>query len=350
MPVPILPDEAFSGWLVRAALTQGCDPLVLTGELWPKWRVWTMDCDRGIPDDRLAPLSLVSGIPPERFRASMLSSLVRNVAGRIPALHEIWPWVRPFGRKNRRCVQGWQYCPACLMEDAKPFMRLPWRMAWHVACGRHGMMLQDHCPHCHGPVVPHRLTAMDMELARCALCGGDLRDSRTEDAWGEVLAMQEACDMAAVSGVACRDDGEVPAHEWFDLARFFTGWLRRCDLTARHAFVERLLPDADVIERPSLTLGIEVLPVNERACLLVPAMRLASKSPGELTESAFEAGLSARSFHTRGRLPVLLESVASALPERKRARKGRSGRVDGPRPKAVVERMWRRLQRKAGLA
>jgi len=54
---------------------------------------------------------------------------MKNVAGRVPASHDPWPWVRPFGRRNRRCVQGWQYCPSCLEEDDKPFLRLHWRLA-----------------------------------------------------------------------------------------------------------------------------------------------------------------------------------------------------------------------------
>ncbi len=351
LPVPLLPDEAFSGWLVRAALAQGCDPLVLTGELWPKWRVWTMDCDRGMPDDRLAVLEQECGVAAEAFRASMLPPLMVNVAGQVPELHEPWPWVRPFGRRNRRCVQGWQYCPVCLKEDdGKPFLRLHWRLAWHVACNKHGTVLLDRCPHCGGPVLPHRLAAEDETLAQCALCDGDLRETQPEDAGDELLAMQKTCDEAAGTGMARWGGKDVPAHEWFDLARFFAGWLRRCDLVVRRAFVDSLLPDAGEIERPVLTLSIEALPLDDRARLIVPAVRLASTGFGEMTEAALEAGMTVRSFRTRNRLPALLEPVVAALPERSRTRRKRAGSGDAPRSRAAVERMWRRLQRKAGLA
>jgi len=350
LPVPLLPDEVFSGWLVRAALAQGCDPLVLTGELWPKWRVWTLDCDRGVPDARLAVLERECGIPAEAFRASMLPPLMVNVAGRVPEPHEPWPWVRPFGRRNRRCVQGWQYCPSCLKEDGRPFLRLHWRLAWHVACGRHEMMLLDRCPHCGGPVLPHRLSAEDKTLVRCALCGADLRRARPGPAGGGILAMQQACDEAARSGVARQGNEDARVEDWFDLARFFTGWLRRCDLTARREFVRQLLPDAGEIERPALTLGVEALPLEERARLVVPAVRLASTGTRKMVEAALEAGLSARSFHTRNRLPALLEPVVAALPERGRSRRNRMADGGGPRSREAVERMWWRLQRKAGLA
>ena len=79
--VPMLHDEIISSWLVRAALTQGCDPLVLTGDVWPKWRIWTQDADRFLDDERIEPLCAVSGITKETLRASTLYPVASQIAG-----------------------------------------------------------------------------------------------------------------------------------------------------------------------------------------------------------------------------------------------------------------------------
>ncbi len=96
--VPLLPDEIISSWLVRAALAQGCDPMVLTGEVWPKWRIWTRDADRFLDDAPLNKLTAPAGIPLSSFRAATLKSVAERVSkGPLPDRpcgHGYWRWER----------------------------------------------------------------------------------------------------------------------------------------------------------------------------------------------------------------------------------------------------------------
>ena len=70
--VALQEDESLSSWLSRAALENGCDPLVLTGNVWPKWRVWTTDIDRGMSEERLLTLEKASCINVQSFEAASL--------------------------------------------------------------------------------------------------------------------------------------------------------------------------------------------------------------------------------------------------------------------------------------
>lgn len=97
VPVPLEADELLSTWLVRVALSQGCDPLVLTGELWPKWRVWTLDLDRGVATERLRILERMSGIDMSalRYTSRQLShkSILECVDFVLSSTgHAAWRW------------------------------------------------------------------------------------------------------------------------------------------------------------------------------------------------------------------------------------------------------------------
>lgn len=128
IPVPLLPDELLSSWLVRAALAQGCDPLVLSGELWSKWRIWTRDADRGLNQERLLVLAKASGVNSAAFKAASVRCIVPAITTEPLDELAIWPWVLALGSRNRKRHGGLQYCPLCLREDTKPYYRLQWRL------------------------------------------------------------------------------------------------------------------------------------------------------------------------------------------------------------------------------
>ena len=89
--IPLLSDELFSSWLVRVALTLGCDPLALSSTLWPGWRIWTQDADRGLSEDRLSRLAEVSNIPLEDLTASSLRPTVMSMTSVPPDDLAVWP-------------------------------------------------------------------------------------------------------------------------------------------------------------------------------------------------------------------------------------------------------------------
>ena len=58
----LIVDETLSSWLVRSALYQGCDPMVLSWRIWDKYRIWTIDFERNLPYEHLFALSKATGL------------------------------------------------------------------------------------------------------------------------------------------------------------------------------------------------------------------------------------------------------------------------------------------------
>lgn len=221
--VPVLPDELFSTWLVRVALTQGCDPMHLTGALWPRWRAWTVDLDRGINEHRMAILASRSGVDAVRLEAATLRPLLAAVAPDVRPEQATWPWVLAQGSRNRRRRGGLQFCPPCLAEDATPYFRRAWRLAWHVGCSRHRTLLNDHCGRCYALVEPHRVRSSDATLCRCPSCGHDLRCTTTVEVCAQALAFQVTADQVLINGHGTWSAMDVSREAWFRLAGIHAG-------------------------------------------------------------------------------------------------------------------------------
>lgn len=216
--VPLLPNELFSTWLARAALIQGCDPMVLTGSLWPGWRAWARDLDRGICAGRLDVLAKRSGISHAQLERATLRPMLSVIAPQVSIERPTWPWVMAQGSRNRRRFGGLQYCSPCLAEDREPYFRRNWRLAWHVGCRRHGCLLSDHCSRCLAPAEPHRCRVVDQVLSLCPNCGFDLRAGKTETVCMEALAFQCEADKVAQMGYGISGGSKVASGEWFATA------------------------------------------------------------------------------------------------------------------------------------
>lgn len=350
-PVPLLPDELLSSWLARAALAQGCDPLVLTGDVWTGWRVWTMDPDRGLQRERLETLATVSGITVRAFDAAALRPFLVSVFGEPAESRPVLPWMLTAGSRNRVRHGGLQFCSACLAEDRHPYYRQAWRLAWHTTCHRHGVELLDCCPSCHAPIQPHRLLATDRHLAVCAICRADLRLATTTLARADALVFQTDADAAVATGTAHYGNLNLTVAEWFGLVRHLVQILHRVSegkATGLSAMLKELGVDASTLEPTSTGLQFEMLPTAERAALLGPTLRLLGAGPDRLLAAAKEAGVSKQGLMAGGRsLPPVLESLANQLPSRSRASKKPSlSLTPAPRSRQSVMRMWARLLRR----
>jgi hypothetical protein len=349
--VPLLPDELFSSWLVRAALIQGCDPLELTGELWPRWRAWARDIDRGVGPERLTPLSKVSGIGATAFEAATLRPVAEVVAGIPPTLQAVWPWMLALGSRNRKRHGGLQYCPVCLAADITPYYRLQWRFAWHTMCATHKCMLLDRCPHCFHPIEPNRLTAEDGHVAVCATCRNDLRDTHAVEMNELALDFQQAADRAVASRSAQFGDDSVSTNDWFALTRWFARALR---IAASYPsgklarFVRYIGMNNVSISPPHTRLAIEFLSTSERAGLLPGVCDVIATDPVHILEAALEVKLPATTFRqSRKPLPACLERIAIQLPETTRGKRHRRCMyAAGPTSPATVRRKWALLQRR----
>lgn len=350
--VPLLQDEVISSWLVRAALTQGCDPLVLTGELWPKWRIWTCDPDRGLNEARLFVVAQFSGIAESTFKTACLHPIVSAVASRFNDDLPTWPWVLALGSRNRKRLAGLQYCPECLKEDRKPYFRVQWRLAWHTGCPKHSLRLLDRCFHCGATIEPHRLSALEGNVTICASCKRDLREAATASGEPDALAFQQAADHVVRNGHGLYGITNLHSNEWFTLSRYFVTLLRKVVLGKIAGLItltKTLGVDMEAITPPATGLPLELLPVRERAELLAAAWRILEAGPERFREAAIAASLAASSLHER-RQPVLpcIDSIISELPAKGVTTRSRNNRHKMPKPRSrqAVQRMWARFLRK----
>ena len=349
--VPLLPDEIISSWLVRAALAQGCDPMVLTGEIWPKWRLWTRDADRFLDDAPLNKLVAPAGISLSCFRAATLKNVAERISkGPLPE-KAVWPWILALGARNTKRRSGLQYCPACLRDDGIPYYRLQWRFSWHVGCEHHHCLLLDRCPHCGAPLEPHRLHAEDGHVAVCATCSDNLRGvGAITPCSDDAMAFQNAGDEAIRRGRSQFMAQLTETDAWFAGASFLSALLRRAnrsDAEALHAFVESM-----GIAAPELPLdpgtGVELLGTAERHLLLDALWKLMRTDLAEVSMHLQKSGITRQGFVSKGeRMPDLFAEVFAQLPDNARGPRKLAVREPGqPRPRHEVMRMWRRLQRR----
>lgn len=351
IPTPLLPDEILSSWLTRAALFQGCDPLVLTGTLWPGWRAWTRDLDRGLDNARLQVLASVSGLDPAVLHTASLRPILATVISGSPDGLAIWPWVLTLGSRNRKRLGGLQYCPTCLAEDKKPYFRLQWRLAWHTCCEFHGIRLLDKCSQCGAPIEPHRLSATDGDIAVCATCKCDLRNTTALNPSKDALEFQRDADQTAKHRQGMYGRENLSSSEWFDLCRYFLTLLRK----AASGRYERLLTmlnmlsvNIETLTPPVTGLAFELLPVSERSMLLERVCWLIKAGPDRYL-NAGRASFHAKSLLWDGRhhMPSCIETIAHTVSDAG-VHNRRKKRIFIPkqRSKRSVLRMWARLQRK----
>jgi len=352
LSTPLLPDELASSWLVRLAFTQGCNVLSLTGELWPGWRCWTQDLDRGVEDSRIKTLEDVSGLPADAFRAATLGSVVGRLTDTTSRARTRWPWTTTLGSRNTRRHGGLQFCPSCLADDAVPYYRLHWRLAWHAACDRHALVLLDRCPDCQAPLEPHRLEIQDGSYTLCASCKGDLRSASSDAAEPSVLTFQQMADNAVREGSATVFGQTVTTPEWFALAAFFATFLRRADYPGDGP-VRRVLEALDMpaphIARGDRSIDLESLRSANRHALFAGLGAVLANDRHTLASALVDAAITRQAFCPKGQtLPNTLESLVQPLPERVVTRRKSPKRqaVDGPRSRRAVETMMATLERR----
>jgi hypothetical protein len=348
---PLLAGEIISSWLVRAAFAQGCDPLVLTGEIWPKWRVWTLDADRMVEKDRLLPLVQCSGISEADFVAATIHPTASRIYGENPPIHATWPWILALGTRNRKRRAGLQCCPACLKADQTPYFRLRWRYAWHTCCEEHECNLIDRCATCNAPFEPHRLSTEFRQVAICATCRSDIREMEVFKASDDVLEFQKQMDDVLQTSIGRFDQNLIPLPEWFKAIHFLTGLLRRSrrsrcrGLTRFPSLVGIEFGDDETEFEES---AFEMLPLKTRQNLLGNTWKIFGMAAAQLTNALHASEMTRQMFCPGGiRLPSVFKPVYEALrdnplPDSRKRRKESTG---NPRSPYLVRKMMGKLRR-----
>jgi hypothetical protein len=349
VPTQLQPDELFSSWLVRSALANGCDSLAFTDAIWPKWRVWTIDIDREIPQERLELLAKSSGIPAHSLDASTLWSVASLICNRPLPKKNFWSWILTLGARNRLRSGGLQYCPVCLAEDKSPYFRKYWRYAWHTACEKHGTILLDRCNVCRSAIQPHRLIAEAKTITICPVCGFDLRHGQAHVVAENTLSFQEKTDRVLLGQKLQLHNVDVTAAEWFTIARLYWDLVRRImdGRTESLNSLGRSIGLHHLNIRPG-TLSIEQARTKDRHAMLCGVYLIMNLSDAQIMTQLNAAAVTFQAFcPSRVLLPRALKEIANQLKSAPvtRKRKPKVGRIDVNRPKSrkMVERMMQRL-------
>lgn len=351
LSVPLLPEESLSSWLVRAALRQGCDPLSLTGAIWPTWRIWTRDIDREIPIVRMCPLVKVSGISCAEFNKAGMRDDCEKVAGYSLPETQTWPWLLALGSRNRTRHGGQQVCTLCLREDSTPYLRRHWRFAWHTGCRSHGVQLVDECPVCKAPIEPHCLSAEDQHLAQCSRCHNDFRKAVCTSPLPEALSFQVMADRVLEQDKATFRQASITSADWFSMMAFFIGVIRRASRRPTSPLADALLSLGISItdnRMPVSGLAFELLPVSERSALLAAVERLLSIGVEETFISLVACKVKTSALHDpRKSPPVVLLPLLSRLSHHPHGPHRRRAPADHrPTSERAVRASWARLKRR----
>lgn len=346
-------DESISSWLIRAALENGCDPLILTGQIWPGWRVWTIDIDRGISDEKLCSLKRASTIGEEVILQAALSNDAKYFSNRPLSKYGIWPWVLGLGTRNRTHKGGTQFCPSCLAADSNCYFRRAWRFAWTTGCLIHQTCLIDRCFKCHQPIEPHKLEAIETRtVATCASCGFDLRDSPSTKAKLNSLYYQSLAATTVQSRTATIKDQNITVEQWFETCRYLINILRRSVLlpnsSISHALAKTELNTCE-IKSEDLILPFELLKTEVRASILdnlgillgrLDIFATHLQSWGMHNNSLYDGK---KTFPSH--IKLFISSNQNAL-DKKSGNTKKKASSSKPRSKTSILKSWSRLKRK----
>lgn len=194
LPISVKPleDELLSSWLIRTAIANKTDPLGFSGGVWEDmYRFWTRDCDRYFPEEKAAPLSKYTGLLYLELQKLTLEPIIKKITHQRQLNPKTaWPWVIPTGQRNRTRINGLHFCSHCL-DDPPVYFKKQWRLSWNIACPKHGILLQLHCPKCYTVFSPHLITYTNTDFTKCQKCGFDLRQASIVKATNEVILFQE---------------------------------------------------------------------------------------------------------------------------------------------------------------
>jgi hypothetical protein len=199
--LPICPppqkDELLSSWLVRLSRANSeklstFTKLIFDGSTFhsqftrepPTAGFWLHDPDRSINAQQIEALSKATGQSPQQLEQLTLLSLKGQLAHGIPRNGNV-RWLLHTGTHNSKGTRkGLQFCPACLAEDAQPYFRRSWRLAFVTVCPKHRLLLSDSCSHCQNPVqiryIDRGSSRRDVgqnSIIHCYACGADLRQN-----------------------------------------------------------------------------------------------------------------------------------------------------------------------------
>jgi len=319
--LPPIEGELLSSCLARNALAHGTSPQRFLELFWPGEATWSRDLDRN-PAALTRPgkagicwigeIAGCLGIPADRVRQASLQGWREALgAGRLPS-HGDTPLLLSVGVYHRtRLRHGLQYCPECLGEGTAHY-RLAWRLAFAVACCKHGRALLDACPRCDAPVVPHRASAC---LTDCHVCGTSLAGAGGGgEVPARVLGLQQG--LFALLGPG-RPNGTVPpwaARDAFDGVRALLAVSAARPVQRE---LRAMLGLGAATFPPAPRLRFEQSRIGARTACLDTVAAWLTNWPATFRSGAASAALTQRSFaraHPDGVVAAEVASLPAGIP------------------------------------
>lgn len=349
----LYPNESISSWLIRAALDCGTEPIIFTGFYWDKWRLWTLDLDRGfepIAPQIYADIAELSLNRQVDLANHSLYSILKPINGEQTLLKGQAKWVLPRSSRNRLYRSGQSYCDCCLEEI--PYLRNEWRLAWHFGCLKHYTLLETKCPHCGEPYQPHLLSADKRQINHCHNCGNSLCVA------GEKLSELEVEALMLLDIVFTTNSGfcfqqQVNAKAYFAILRYFINLIRRAAMVKPyHAiarFVEQISISQTELCQTKTALTFEVLPVEERKHLIVNAVKILQMPRERFIQAIKQSGITQKAFAFET-YPDELETFFKHALKGKTVTRKTSLRSSKNSSVLSLNRQWERLKRQLQIA
>lgn len=349
----ILPDELISSWLLRTALKFGCEPKTLTQQIWPTWRIWNTDPDRGFNAERIQLLAEASGVPHQSLQQTSIRWIAEKVTSKPLYDKQTWKWVLALGNRGNLRKGGLQYCPHCFLEDTQPYYRISWRLAWHVGCVRHYCSLYDRCWRCDAPLEPYRLTPQDADIAVCGRCKTDLRAAQHHEPNNDAIAFQKLADQTIQANSGMIFNQTTTAPTWFDMADFFSALIRQASRSIGHCALADFIHEATGKNPQDAHFQhgacIELLKNQDRQAILALLYRIMSLDRNFLIELLHQSRVSRLVLCPKNVIvPYLISDIAEQLPAISMTQSITPSKhiTNSPRQRNKVIRMMKRLLRK----
>ena len=276
-----LPDELLSSWLIRLAHAHGYKVEALCRIFLGRGAsMWNRDVDRSYQPELMRSVLTATSASEQQFFQTTLLSYEGTLSERYVAAGTA-RWLISlaiFHRTRRR--PGLMYCRLCLAFDREPYFRKRWRLACMTVCTQHGVNLEDTCPHCQAPLMPHRadvgfhsFVPTDRLLIRCFRCGRDLRKGLTMPSDGELIALTRKVEKCIDDGFTCLGpDQFIHSLAFMNGLRILLRASRR--IVNRQRGAERNVPSVE----------FEHLGVADRMRLMLELAEILSVGPGQLAE------------------------------------------------------------------
>lgn len=351
---PLLKNESLTSWLTRAALNQGCSPIVFTSYYWSNYRLWTYDVDKGF--NHLDPqihkdMAILARTDVEKFNSHTLMAFSNNSrieSGKKVAL----PWTTPLSKRNRYARFGYPYCPECLIDNELPYLNISWRFTWTVCCIQHNRFLINSCPTCHQPYQPQLIEPEQRFINSCYFCKKKINQLLIEEIPSLELHQLQVENLQVWqtnSGVVL--NSKVTAEMWFENLIFLINLIRRGLKNPDYMFGKLLRYfeiDVRQIVPPKTGLRFDALPTEERAILLELAYRVLAVDIDTWLQACDELNITQNSFNWSkySLIPKAFIPIYQQLPVNKNPCKKPQVTKIKPTSPDLVMTMWHRLQRK----